>query len=43
MDLQALIVFVGGFAFVAIAGYLVTVFGAKEQVRPSPPPASTSS
>jgi len=31
MDLQALIVFVGGFAFVAIAGYLVTVFGAKEQ------------
>jgi uncharacterized oligopeptide transporter (OPT) family protein len=32
MDLQALIVFVGGFAFVAVVGYIVTIFGAKEQV-----------
>ena len=32
MDLQAVIVFVGGFAFCAVVGYIVSVFGAKEQV-----------
>jgi len=31
MDLQAVIVFVGGFAFCAVVGYIVSVFGAKEQ------------
>jgi len=31
MDLQAVIVFVGGFGFCAVVGYIVSVFGAKEQ------------
>jgi len=31
MDLQALLVFIGGFAFCAVVGYIVSVLGAKEQ------------
>ena len=33
MDLQALLVFLGGCVLCSVVGYLVTVLGAKEQVQ----------